>query len=1093
MQPSDDNNELVDEEKPILRRLLRHLAIMGILFVAVLVFFLLYSGSATADTRVTGDVTTDTTWTQPMSPIWVESWVTVRNGATLTIDPGVSVRFNGDYYLRVQDGALVANGDAGGAGIITFTSNYTTPFPGAWDGIIFQGNLGTSLLDYVVISYASTGITFEGPSVPVTNTQVMYSQWYGIYISSSTTPYDLVFSGGTITNAGSYGVYIATQTNNHLTLRILGSTFSNYGTAAVFVSWFQYANFSLTLDGNSFNASNRVLYFGNNAYGDPAEGNYYRVTFTNNWVNSSSDSYAIYNPYDVLDFKETNLVFTGNQFVGRGSRTYGIYLDDFRGQTGYDQSFTLQVANNEFTDLTYTGVWFDLIYDFRHVTLDFTGNIFKNTDAITMDYGIFGNWGPYYSLDSYDSSFTLRVDGNTALDLSGTAVYMWPGTSDGYRDVTISVTGNDFRNTRDTAYMDYGVYLQAFRWDGASPSSLTLTVSGNTIRDLDDYAVYVNSFSGFRTVSVEATGNLFENVVGAWMDYGLYLPNGIDSATTLTFTFRDNQATALNNYALYASSFDGASLATSRGSFIVSGNTIKESAYGLYLGSISDYDLSGSLIVENNVLTNVTNAGIFLGWHDTTNSRVIIRSNTVTGPVTGSGPSGIVLQGFQYQSAKVDILSNTVRRAVVGIEVDWPAYGSGDTVLTIQNNQLTDIVNYGLFINEVYRASAFVNISGNTVKAKADASNTASLIYFAQGSNGWYRAFVDLDMAGNVLEGGLHGIYFYGTNGAGATVIADIQGVTSLGTAFGVTLDYPVTHPADILNLRIRDSTFTDNHRGFLSINQAGMGLLPINITGVQAINFGDWGGYGIFIGNNFGGVVRIDVRSSDFQDATGSLGDVYAGFGPVTMNFYFIDSITSGEAKDTRQIIRVLWMTDVQVLKGKNLNVPAAGVQVHAEDQYGTRSFISVTDSSGWVRDQYVSGFVIGYRNGESYAGPAIQNIMATWGPFNGTAVATFSGNGQVVTVYLPGDADGDGINDLADPDDDNDGIPDERDENPLSAGFLDFRAPPYNLHLWVLMGLIGAIVVPLAVRLWRTGPPLRQKREPEEWTPAEPPQEPQ
>ncbi len=986
-----------------LRRVMRTLSFLGVAFLAVLAFFLLASGPAAADTPVSGSITTDTTWTQAMSPIWVEGSITVTSGATLTIDPGVDVRFDGYYSLTMSSGALVADGDAAGAGVITFTSNFTDPWPGAWAGINVYDDTGGSLLDDVVISYASTGITFADVSVPVTNSQILNSQWYGVYISSSTTPYDLVFSGTTIADAGSYGIYIATQIDNDLSLRVLGSAFSDYGTAAVFVGWFQYANFSLTLDGNSFNASNRVLYFGNAAYGDPAEGNFYRVTFTNNWVNSSFDSYAIYNPYDILDFQETTLVFSGNQFVGLGSRTYGIYLDDFRGQTGYDQSFTLRVANNEFTDLTYVGVWFDLVYDFRHVTLDFSGNMFQNTDAITMDYGILGDWGPYYSLDSYDSSFTLQVDGNTALDLGETVVYMVPGTSDGYRDVTISVTGNDFRNTRDTPYMDYGVYLQPFRFDGASSSSLALTVNGNTVRDLDDYAVYVNSFSGFRTVSVEAAGNLFENVLGTWMDYGLYLPV-IDDARDLDLSFRDNQAAALNGYAFVGSGVDGMSSTLTRGNIQLTGNTVRDSAGGLYLGTLAYYD--GQVTIQSNTLTNVTMVGVYL--------------------------------------------------------------------------------------HEVRQGTALITIAGNTISAATSAWNGATLLYFGPGVFGWDGALADVEITSNVLQGGLYGIRFYGTSGAGATVLLDIHGVTVTGSGYGVGLDAPVASGTNIMSLRIRDSTFQDNRRAFLFLDQPGWGTLPINITGTQVLDFGAQGGYAFDMRYNSGATIRMDVWTSTFRGDAGSLGDVYAGYGPVTMNFHYIDSIKTGEAKDIRQLIRVLWKVDVQVFKGKNLDAPAGGVMVYAEDQYGVRSFTAVTDDSGMVMNQDISGVVIGYRNGASYAEPAVQTLVAEWSGYNGSAVASFTGN-RTVTIYLPGDSDSDGIPDSADPDDDNDGIPDERDRNPLSGGFMDFEAPPYNLHLWVLLGLIGAVAVPLAIRIWATGPPKLQRRETEEWTPPEPPQEPQ
>lgn len=338
---------------------------------------------------------------------------------------------------------------------------------------------------------------------------------------------------------------------------------------------------------------------------------------------------------------------------------------------------------------------------------------------------------------------------------------------------------------------------------------------------------------------------------------------------------------------------------------------------------------------------------------------------------------------------------------------------------------------------------------------------------------------MDLDITNNVLDSALNALYFYGTNGFGATVLMDITGMNAVNTAFGVYLDYPVGHAADIMNVRILSSTFRDNHRGFLFINQPGQGLLPIDIRDTQVIDFGDWGGYAFFMGSNMGAVVKVDIRTSSFQAAPGSLGDVYAGFGPVTMNFYYIDSITTGVANDWDQVIRVLWKVDVEVVIGKNMDTPApAGIVVYALDQYGTQSFISVTDSTGKVTGQYVNGVIIAYAGGRSYAGPSVQTMVAEWGPFNSTTAATFSGN-ATVRIYMTADNDADGLHDAIDPDDDNDGVPDGQDANPLAAGFLDFAAPPYSLHLWVLLGLIGAFVITLVLKLWM-GSPLQVRRPP-------------
>ena len=1133
------------EEQPsrlrgiLLRRTLRTLLVLGVGMLAALVFLMGGTAPAAADTPVSGSITVDTTWNASMSPIWVEGDVLVTGGATLTIDPGVEVRFNGFYDITIADGALVANGDAAGAGIIQFTSNFTFPFAGAWDGIYFNGDLGNSVVDDVEIRWATTGLTFNGASVPVSNTQILDSLWYGVYVWSSSVPtYDFSFTGCTISNAGLYGMYFNTMFDTNLSLQVSGCTFSGYGSAGLRFGSLQWADFDITVEGSSFNASNRAVAFDGTNWGDLDEGNALRFTFRDNWLNSSFDFAGVYMPWDMYDFDEITLVFDGNTFIGGGGRGYGIYLDDYWGEPGFEQVFTLQVTNNVFTDLTSTGVLFDQIADYRNTSLIFTDNTFENTIGMLMDYGVYTFWAPYYSLDTHDNWYRLTIERNTAIDLSFAAVYMVTGSADGFRNVEVSIDDNVFRNAQTFPTMDYGVYVPQFRYDAWSePGTFTLSVDGNTAEDLDDYAVYFSSsISGFRTVDIGINGNTFQNNQTSLMDagvffsssptyttsypgsftlgvtgngfqdltsyalyfvsissfsdvsldvsnndftgstYGLYLSGGVDFAESLAFAFNDNTATMMSNWALYASGFNGLSLTQSTATFQVSRNTISDSPNGLYLGSITNYNLASPVLIEDNVMTDITGTAIQLGWHDRTNSQVMVRSNTITGP-TGTA---ILLDAFDDQTAVVDITLNTIQGAGRGIQVTYVAYSSGDTTLNIVNNDIRDISEYGIYIYEVYRAAAFITISDNVVTAAQDSFFSAGLIYFDSGGSGWYRALAVIDITTNVLDGGLHAVYFYGTTGLGATILVDISGLTVTESAFGVTLDFPVGHAADIMNVRIADSTFLNNHRGFLFMNQVGWGLLPVEVSNVQVTGFGTWGGYAFFMGANNGGIAQVNVRGSTFLASSGALGDVYAGTGPLTMNFWFIDSITSGVSNDPAQVIRTLWMVDVEVLIGKNLDTRApAGIVVYALDQFGRQSFMSVTDSSGMVTGQLVSGNIIAWTGGTSYAGPAVTRLVAEWGPFNATQAATFTSNGTV-TILFTADNDGDGLHDAIDPDDDNDGVPDAVDQNPLAAGFLDYKAPPYSLHLWVFLGLIGAFVLTLVLKLWMGSPMQIRKKKP-------------
>ena len=83
---------------------------------------------------VSGNITEDTTWTFANSPYVVTGTVQVLEDTTLTIEPGVTVKFNTDTSLKI-DGELIAIGTVDNR--ITFTSNQAFPVGGDWNGIKF--------------------------------------------------------------------------------------------------------------------------------------------------------------------------------------------------------------------------------------------------------------------------------------------------------------------------------------------------------------------------------------------------------------------------------------------------------------------------------------------------------------------------------------------------------------------------------------------------------------------------------------------------------------------------------------------------------------------------------------------------------------------------------------------------------------------------------------------------------------------------------------------------------------------------------------------------------------------------------------------
>jgi hypothetical protein len=137
----------------------------GILFSALFFGIFCFAQKVNATTTVSGIIDKDTTWTQENSPYIVTGNILIKENVTLTIEPGVTVKFERHpeypfkgYYIWV-DGTLVARGTS--EQMITFTSNSSNPLPGDWATIYFsptstdwdEASSTGSIIEYAIIEY----------------------------------------------------------------------------------------------------------------------------------------------------------------------------------------------------------------------------------------------------------------------------------------------------------------------------------------------------------------------------------------------------------------------------------------------------------------------------------------------------------------------------------------------------------------------------------------------------------------------------------------------------------------------------------------------------------------------------------------------------------------------------------------------------------------------------------------------------------------------------------------------------------------------------------------------------------------------------
>jgi flagellar hook assembly protein FlgD len=210
-----------------------------------------------ADTNVSGNIATNTTWTVAGSPYILSGDVTVgaSSGPTLTIEAGVVVKGNGSSQLLVNyynKGALVVNGTD--TAPVVFTSNGSTT-AGAWYGLRFGSVAGApaSSLTYTTVEYAGSnthslgGITVLDHAPAFDHVTSRVHQYAGIKIENGSPS----LTASAITENAGFGVYL---TGGAVTLETVALT-DNTGIALSAPANSVLANLSgVTASGNGTNA-----------------------------------------------------------------------------------------------------------------------------------------------------------------------------------------------------------------------------------------------------------------------------------------------------------------------------------------------------------------------------------------------------------------------------------------------------------------------------------------------------------------------------------------------------------------------------------------------------------------------------------------------------------------------------------------------------------------------------------------------------------------------------------------------------------------------------------------------------------------------
>ncbi len=239
----------------------------GIIYCVFCFIIFIYPSYIEGQTNVSGTITTNTLWDLSSSPYIVTGSVTVANGAQLTIEPGVIIKFSAGTGLSI-DGEINARGTSDKQ--ILFTSISLNPTPGDWAYIYFSENSkqnvysgknysGGCILEYCTIEYAgsnSGSLFLEKRAAPFlkdiiirySNSDGIYSENYRDQIGVQIIP----VVNSLIINNKSYGIYACWSSS----WALFNTTLSQNGGVGLLGDTYSSASFdSCTISNNSVGIS----------------------------------------------------------------------------------------------------------------------------------------------------------------------------------------------------------------------------------------------------------------------------------------------------------------------------------------------------------------------------------------------------------------------------------------------------------------------------------------------------------------------------------------------------------------------------------------------------------------------------------------------------------------------------------------------------------------------------------------------------------------------------------------------------------------------------------------------------------------------
>ena len=512
--------------------------ILGIFTALALLGAMLVAKTPTVHaTDVCGPIASNTTWTLAGSPYIVTCNVLVMEGVTLTIEPGVEVRFNADKALQI-DGGLIAQGTSGS--LITFTSNVGTS-PGDWGYILFtdtsvdatyDGNgsyTGGSIIEHAVVEYAggasvdnngAVRIDAAGPFIKHSyisdNAATGVSAVNGSRLTIDQTT--ITRNTGTSFNGG--GIYFASNEAMSVTNSTITYNSASWGGGLKITGWSGPGNVLLE---NNLIANNSAHYEGGGLYlyGDisVSKNMIYENTVGGGSVGRGGGIYV--SGGSIINISDN--IFMRNQAQTDGGQGGGIYLcgsngtilrNVIYGNSAVSLSGGIYVQERTNVDIQYNSIVSNTSNDRSAISLNGDSNFIYNTiygnistrASNASSIFVYG-WQPILNHNNIlENNATFELYNNKSQgspNLEATNNY-W-GTTD---EPTIQDKIYDWFDDASKGIVAYNPYLTSPNTAApispptglaATPSvsAIDLNWSGNPESDLAGYKVYYDTDSGF--------------------------------------------------------------------------------------------------------------------------------------------------------------------------------------------------------------------------------------------------------------------------------------------------------------------------------------------------------------------------------------------------------------------------------------------------------------------------------------------------------------------------------------------------------------------------------------------------------------------